>query len=236
MNRPLGQSFRDALVYASQLHQEQIRKGTEGIGGPRSPAIPYIAHLLGVTALVLEHGGRETEAIAALLHDAVEDQGGPPRLAEIEARFGAEVAHIVNACTDGDRWSVGADGSPLLTWRDRKEAYVRHLPKETASVLLVSASDKRHNAQAILDDLRASKRIADTKSAQVAEASLWARFKPGRGATLRYYEALSKAYLAAPATPSHPGLTRLVAEFARTVIDLTTEAGPNDTPCWQLDP
>lgn len=229
----LGESFTNALRYATDLHAEQIRKGTAGIGGEGTPAIPYIAHLLSVCALVLEHGGTRTQAIAALLHDAVEDQGGLPRLADIEARFGAEAAHIVEACTDGDRWSVGADGEPITTWRERKAAYVAHLPEESATVLLVSAADKRHNAQAILDDLRATKRLADTEAATVAEHSLWSRFKPGRGATLRYYEALRDAYLAAPATETHPGLTRLVAEFARVVAELSAEAGANDEPAWQ---
>ncbi|MBC8142808.1 MAG: HD domain-containing protein, partial [Armatimonadetes bacterium] len=217
----LGEPFTNALKYATDLHAAQVRKGTAGIGGEGTPAIPYVAHLLAVTAIVLEHGGTQTQAIAALLHDAVEDHGGLPRLAEIEARFGAEVAHIVEACTDGDR-------QVETSWRDRKIAYVRHLPGESAEVLLVSASDKRHNAQAILDDLRAAKQHADAEAATVAEHSLWARFKPGRGATLRYYEALSDAYLSAPATLTHPGLNRLVAEFAHVVAELSAEAGGND--------
>ncbi len=226
---PLGSRFTEALAYATGLHATQIRKGTQGVGGPGSPAIPYVAHLLGVTALVLEHGGGETEATAALLHDAVEDQGGLPRLADIEARFGPDVAHIVAACTDGDRWSLAEDGTPLLTWRGRKETYVRHLPSESVSVLLVSASDKRHNAQAILDDLRAAKGAAD---AGAAEAGLWSRFKPGRDETLRYYEALAGAYQAAAVTRTHPGLGRLTGEFARVVAELSAEAGPNHSPRW----
>lgn len=223
----LGEPFTNALKYATYLHAAQVRKGTAGIGGEGTPAIPYIAHLLAVTAIVLEHGGTQTQAIAALLHDAVEDQGGLPRLADIKGRFGAEVAQIVEACTDGDR-------EVEMSWRERKQTYVRHLPTESAEVLLVSASDKRHNAQAILDDLRAAKRHADAEAATVAEHSLWNRFKPGRGATLRYYEALSAAYLSAPATVTHPGLTRLVAEFAHTVAELSAEAGANDEPEWAL--
>lgn len=225
----LGAPFADALTYAATLHTTQTRKGTEGIGGVGSPAVPYIAHLMSVCALVIEHGGTQTQAIAALLHDAVEDQGGAAQLATIRARFGDDVAAIVAACTDGDR-TLDTNGNPLLTWHERKEAYVKHLPQETAEVLLVSASDKRHNAQAILDDLRAAKRLADNEAATVAEHALWARFQPGRGDVLRYYEAIAAAYLSAPATLTHPGLTRLVAEYAHTVAELTKKRARTTFP------
>ena len=230
----LSPRFTDALTFATELHTLQTRKGTEGIGGVGTPAIPYIAHLLSVCALVLEHGGTETEAIAALLHDSVEDQGGPPRLQQVAARFGDKVAAIVEACTDGPR-ERGADGTPAPSWRERKQTYVRHLPDEPADVLLVSAADKRHNAQAILDDLRAAKRHGEPDAATVAEAALWVRFKPGRASTLRYYEALAAAYNRAPAVQNHPGLRRLVDEFAATVAELGREAGANDEPPWSFD-
>src|SRR3954468_6220979 len=103
----LTKRFDDAFQYAHTLHQEQTRKGT---------AIPYVSHLLSVAALVIEHGGNEDQAIAALLHDAPEDQGGAKTLADIRVRFGDAVANIVSDCTDS--WT-----EPKLDWRPRKEAY-----------------------------------------------------------------------------------------------------------------
>jgi len=134
----LGDRFTDALAYATGLHARQRRKGTD---------VPYIAHLLGVAAIVLEDGGDEDEAIAALLHDAVEDQGGQPTLAAIRARFGARVAEIVLGCTD-------ADTVPKPPWRWRKEQYIAHVRHASASVRRVSLADKLHNARAILHDQR----------------------------------------------------------------------------------
>src|SRR5690242_18239338 len=118
----LSARFDEALVYASRLHAKQVRKGS---------GIPYIAHLLAVTALVLEHGGGEDEAIAALLHDAIEDQGGDATRQEIRHHFGEVVVEIVNGCSDTDR-------TPKPPWRDRKEAYIAHLHTATPSILLVS--------------------------------------------------------------------------------------------------
>jgi (p)ppGpp synthase/HD superfamily hydrolase len=130
--------FDDAFRYAHALHQHQLRKGT---------TIPYITHLMAVAALVVEHGGDEDQAIAGLLHDAAEDQGGAATLAQIRARFGDAVADIVADCTDA--WT-----EPKPPWRARKEAYLRELPSKPPASLLVSLADKTHNAEAIRFDYR----------------------------------------------------------------------------------
>ena len=147
-----SQRFEQALVLAHQLHANQVRKGT---------TIPYIGHLLAVTAIVIENGGSEDEAIAALLHDAVEDQGGATTREEIRQRFGENVAVIVDGLSDTDQ-------TPKPPWRARKEAYIAHLSEASSSVLLVSLADKIHNAGSILRDLRNE------------GVSVWSRFKGGR--------------------------------------------------------
>ena len=185
--------FEDALQLATQLHANQVRKGTN---------IPYVSHLLAVASMVLEAGGDEDEAIAALLHDAVEDQGGQPVLQDIRQRFGDRVAEIVDGCTD-------AYGEPKPPWRERKEAYIAHLSTASASVLLVSISDKTHNARAILADYR---RIGE---------DLWGRFSGGRDGTLWYYRELVKAYRA----NNLDRLSELVDEFDRIVSALEPAAG-----------
>ena len=134
----LTERFAEAVAYAAELHRDQARKGGE---------IPYLGHLLSVASLVIEAGGSETQAIAALLHDAAEDQGGEETLAEIRGRFGADVAAIVAACSD----SLEASKPP---WRERKQSYLRHLTGEPPEVQLVSLADKLDNARAILRDLR----------------------------------------------------------------------------------
>src|ERR1700746_1675667 len=126
--------FVKALGYAARLHGRQIRKRTER---------PYVGHLLGVTSIVIEYGGDEDMAIAALLHDAVEDQGGAPMLREIRRRFGKRVAHIVDGCTDTDL-------DPKPPWRQRKEDYIAHLRTADADTRLVSAADKLHNVRSIV--------------------------------------------------------------------------------------
>jgi len=146
----LGDRFERALSFATHLHREQCRKGT---------GVPYAAHLLGVASLVLEDGGTEDEAIAALLHDAVEDQGGRARLQEIEHEFGNRVAHIVEGCTD-------TASIPKPRWRTRKEAYVHALASHDGSVRRVALADKLYNARATLLDYR---RLGD---------ELWERFNP----------------------------------------------------------
>jgi len=157
--RPLGKRFERALAYAARLHAAQFRKGTKR---------PYVAHLLGVTSIVLTHGGDKDEAIAALLHDAVEDQGGKPRLREIKRKFGPRVARIVAGCTD-------ADAIPKPPWLQRKKAYLRHLRSADSSTRLVSAADKLYNAREVLNDYRAQ------------GDRVWKRFTGGKAGTLWYY-------------------------------------------------
>ncbi len=134
----LTERFDEALAYASGLHRTQTRKGGD---------IPYVGHLLSVASLVIEGGGTETQAIAALLHDAVEDQGGAPVLADIRAKFGDEVADIVDECSDTDE-------VPKPPWQERKKKYVEHLHYVSEATVLVSLCDKLDNARAILRDYR----------------------------------------------------------------------------------
>ena len=186
----LTHRLEDALAFSRSLHSGHLRKGTE---------VPYLAHLMSVSAIVLEHGGTEDEAIAALLHDAIEDQGGATARAEIEARFGEDVAAIVVGCTDSDE-------TPKPPWRPRKEAYVAHIAGASASVRLVSTADKLHNARAILSDHR-----------EVGDA-LWSRFNVGPEEILWYYRALVNAFTAAGPTPLTRELERAVAELERLAL------------------
>jgi (p)ppGpp synthase/HD superfamily hydrolase len=163
----LGPRFLSAFVFAAEKHAGQGRKAS---------TIPYIAHLMGVASLVLEAGGDEDLAIAALLHDVVEDCGGAPMLKEVRRRFGKRVANIVDGCTD-------ADTNPKPAWRERKESYIRHLKKADPDTRLVSAADKLHNVRSILTDYRD------------AGESIWARFNGGREGTLWYYRALLDEFL-----------------------------------------
>jgi (p)ppGpp synthase/HD superfamily hydrolase len=181
----LSSRFEEALVFAAQLHAKQVRKGT---------SIPYISHLLAVASLVLEYGGNEDEAIAALLHDAIEDQGGVFAREEIRRRFGNTVVDIVDGCTD-------AEVIPKPPWRERKETYIAHVRHAPASVRLVSAADKLHNARSILADYR------------ILGEELWNRFSSGKQGTLWYYHSLVEAYRAAGTSP-------LVEELARTVAEI----------------
>jgi (p)ppGpp synthase/HD superfamily hydrolase len=183
-----SQRFDDALVLAHQLHLDQTRKGT---------TIPYISHLLAVTAIVIENGGTEDEAIAALLHDAVEDAGGDPIRSVIRDRFGATVLEIVEGLTDTDQ-------TPKPPWRARKEAYIAHLGEASSSVLLVSLADKIHNARSILWDLRNE------------GDSVWSRFTSGRDGSLWYYRALVESFRARKQfTPMVDELDRVVSEMER---------------------
>ena len=182
---PLTPRFEEALIYATQLHATQSRKGS---------ATPYIAHLLAVTALVLENGGNEDEAIAALLHDAIEDQGGAATREEIRQRFGNSIVEIVDGCTD-------AEVVPKPPWRPRKEAFLARLREAPASVRLVVAADKLHNARSVLGDYR------------VLGESLWQRFKGGKEGTLWYYRAATDALRAAGTTPLVEELDRVVTEL-----------------------
>jgi (p)ppGpp synthase/HD superfamily hydrolase len=134
----LSERFDEALVYASDLHRTQTRKGGD---------IPYVGHLLSVASLIIEGGGTETQAIAGLLHDAVEDQGGAPVLAEIREKFGDDVATIVDECSD-------TDVVPKPPWKQRKQDYIDHLGEASDATILVSLADKLDNARAILRDFR----------------------------------------------------------------------------------
>jgi GTP pyrophosphokinase len=183
----LSDRFDAALAFAARLHRDQERKGS---------GIPYVAHLLAVASLALEHGADEDEAIAALLHDAVEDQGGAATRAEIARRFGERVASIVEGCSDTNEL-------PKPPWRARKEAYVAHVRGASSSVRLVSASDKLHNARSILADLRTH------------GDALWTRFSGGREGTLWYYRALIEAYRANGSSLLVEELDRVVSEIER---------------------
>lgn len=149
--------LEQAFAYANDLHKDQRRKSTD---------VPYVTHLMAVASLVGEHGGDEDQMIAALLHDAVEDQGGAPVLAEIRKRFGDRVATIVHGCTDTHE-------TPKPPWRARKEAYVRHLHEAEPDVLLVSASDKLHNSRAIVAGLRREGLAHMERFKGKTEGTLW---------------------------------------------------------------
>jgi (p)ppGpp synthase/HD superfamily hydrolase len=184
---PYGKKFEVALEYAARVHRDQTRKGT---------GIPYVTHLLAVASIVGEYGGTEDEVVAALLHDAPEDQGGEARLADIRERFGEEVAGIVAGNTDTYE-------DPKPPWRERKEAYVARIAREPDPVRLVSAADKLHNARSVLADLRA---VGD---------ALWARFNGGKEGTLWYHRALVAAFAAAGSNAVVEELDRVVGEIER---------------------
>ncbi len=170
----LGDRFAAAFSLAFKLHRGQDRKRSEDERD--GPGIPYMAHLMSVAALVLEHGGDEDEAIAGLLHDGPEDQGGQETLDDIRRRFGHRVADVVEACSDTFE-------TPKPKWRPRKQRYLDHLRQATSpSVFLISVADKVHNLRSILEDYR---RIGDR---------LWERFTGKRDGTLWYYGELLKVY------------------------------------------
>jgi (p)ppGpp synthase/HD superfamily hydrolase len=189
----LTDRFAEAAKWAAQIHNDHVRKGSN---------VPYVSHLFAVASLVLEDGGDEDQAIAALLHDAVEDDKAT--LDEVRARFGDEVAAIVDACSD-------TLVNPKPPWRERKQHYIAHLndPHTTDAALRVSNADKVHNARCILADYRA---VGDdlwhrfNQDARSAEAQLW------------YYEQLAKAF-----TQRRPG-NPLATELASLVAQLRAEA------------
>jgi (p)ppGpp synthase/HD superfamily hydrolase len=181
----LSPRFARALQYAAKVHGRQIRKRTSR---------PYIGHLLSVTSIVIEYGGDEDMAIAALLHDAVEDQGGLPRLREIRRKFGERVAHIVDGCTD-------SYAKPKPPWLERKRAYVERVGHEDAEVRLVSASDKLSNTRETLHELR------------VHGDNVFERFAGKKAGTLWYYRALVEAFRKAGSSPLIEELDRAVAEL-----------------------
>ena len=171
----LTERFDRALLYATHVHGGQTRKAT---------TVPYLAHLLAVAATVLEYNGDEEQAIAALLHDAVEDQGGAPRLADIRNRFGDRVARIVAACSDN--LQSAEDDDEKAEWRVRKERYLASLADKPADTLLVTLADKVHNARSILRDLH---------KADIGHA-VWQRFNKPPEETLWYYDSLAIAFQA----------------------------------------
>jgi len=181
--------FEKALIYATRIHGGKLRRKTR---------ISYIGHILGVTAIALEYSANETEAIAALLHDAVEDCGGAKRLRDIERKFGKKVARIVEGCTDTFR-------TPKPPWRERKEIYIAHLKRAAVSTRLVSAADKLHNARAILHNLR-----------QEGD-NLWSRFDGGKEGALWYYRSLVSAF-------REHGSNELIEELDRVVTEIEESA------------
>lgn len=155
----LTKRYAEAVAFASKLHAEQARKTT---------TIPYVSHLLGASSLVLEAGGDEEKAIAALLHDGPEDQGGRKTLKKIHKKFGRRVAHIVEGCSD----SLTKDPEAKEDWRPRKERYIAHLKEADEDTLTVSLADKLHNARAIVSDLMITgpdtwKRFTNTTPKQI---------------------------------------------------------------------
>ena len=187
--------FNEALSFAADLHRDQRRKGS---------GVPYVTHLLSVCALVLEHGGDEDEAIGALLHDAIEDQGhhfsgGVGALREaIASRFGPRALEIVEGCTDSDE-------HPKPPWKERKQRYIEHVKEAPEAVRRVSCADKLHNARSVLSDYRT---LGD---------AVWDRFKGGRHGTLWYYRTLADLFVK---LGPHP----LAEELDRTVSDLERAA------------
>ena len=186
----LGPRFLRAFEFAAKKHAGQTRKAS---------TIPYLAHLMGVASLVLEAGGDEDLAIAALLHDVVEDCGGAPMLKEVRRRFGSRVAKIVDGCTD-------AYETPKPPWHERKVSYISRLKKEDADTRLVSAADKLNNIRSILSDYRA-----------IGE-SVWSRFNGKRDGTLWYYRTLRDEFL-----QSKPN--RITRDFDLAVKELESLTG-----------
>ncbi|MFS8896904.1 HD domain-containing protein [Synechococcus sp. R3-13] len=201
MSTQLTQRFVQAMHYAHRWHASQTRKGT---------GIPYLSHLLAVAAIALEHGADEDEAIAALLHDSLEDgphNTGEPRAQieqQIREHFGERVLQIILGCTDTE--SDGSRGEPKENWKERKTAYLKHLETANASVLLVAASDKLHNARCILRDFR---QLGD---------ELWQRFSAGKEGSLWYYRSLAEIL-----GRRLPG--NLSAELQELVAELQCQAG-----------
>ncbi|MBA3504116.1 MAG: HD domain-containing protein [Myxococcota bacterium] len=194
----LGPRFASALGYVATLHATQLRKGTQ---------TPYVSHLLAVASLAIEYGANEDEAIAALLHDSIEDQGGAEVRRRITALFGQAVADIVEGCTD-------TDVMPKPPWRERKERYIAHVSDTSPSIRLVSMCDKLHNARSLIMDLRGKR------------ADLWSRFSAGRDETCWYYRQLVTVFRSTLAKdpPSSLRMNELLEELDHTVEILERES------------
>ncbi len=186
--------FQGALCYAFALHNEQSRKGTD-------PSIPYFSHLIAVTSIVLDNGGNEDEAIAALLHDAVEDQGGMPTLCKIQQLFGNNVAEIVDGCTD-------SHSNPKPPWEERKVKHLARLQTAPPSVILVSIADKLHNASSVLRDYEQKGDL------------VWERFKGGKSGTLWHHRELLKIF---HQRGFFPALTTQYQTVVEKLLSITAE-------------
>ena len=180
----LSERLSQALAIAIEAHNGQFRKET---------TIPYIAHPMAVASIALEYGADEDQAMAALLHDAVED-GGAKYAEIIRSKFGDRVADIVNGCTDG----VPDNNGIKPPWKQRKESYIAHLKSAPDDVLLVSGSDKLHNARAIVSDL------------QNIGLRVFDRFSSSKTDTLWYYQSLADIFKARN-TPTAKALSESVA-------------------------
>ena len=193
----LGEHFDRAFALASELHRNHVRNGTN---------VPYLSHLMSVAALVLEDGGDECEAIAALLHDALEDHGDRITATELEAKFGPKVCTLVVACTDTPPDFSGGTKSP---WKPRKLAYIAHVASGAVPTR-VSLADKLHNARSILRDHR------------LEDEAVWDRFSAEKSDTLWYYRELAGAYRQAGAEGF------MIEEFERVLGKLEKRAGEAD--------
>lgn len=191
----LTHQYTAALVYCAEIHAGQQRKGS---------STPYLAHLLSVSALVLEDGGDETEAIAALLHDSLEDQPGRTSREEIRRRFGERVAQLVVACTDTP---PDYQGGPKPPWRERKERYLKHIQEGAGGAIRIVMADKLHNARTMLADYRRE------------GESLWKIFNAGKADQLWFYQSIVAAFEQSGAQ----GL--LFDEFRRAVAELVHLVG-----------
>ena len=164
----LTERFHLAVKYATFWHRHQVRKSTD---------LTYILHPLGVASLVLEAGGNEDEAIAALLHDVPEDCGGQVMLDEIEALFGPRVAEIVAGCSD----TLVEDRANKAPWRNRKSDHINHIRNsDDKGLYLVTGADKLHNARSIVTDL------------QISGQDVWNRFNATQDDILWYYTEMLK--------------------------------------------
>jgi (p)ppGpp synthase/HD superfamily hydrolase len=198
----IGKKFNQAFLFAARMHAAQKKKGTD---------VPYLFHLMGVASLVLEAGGDEDMAVAALLHDVVEDCGGVPMLKEVRRRFGERVAHIVDGCTD-------AYTTPKPPWRERKEQYIQRLRDEDDEVRLVSAADKLHNLRSILVDYR-----------ELGEP-FWERFNGKREGTLWYYRTLTGEFLRRKPNRITSELARVLGQLEELVGSLgDLDSGKNSS-------
>lgn len=184
----LSTRFEAALVYATQLHANQVRKGS---------GVPYISHLLSVAALVLEDGGDEDQAIAALLHDAIEDQGGTKTREEIRQRFGEKVVSIVDGCTEDETL-------PKPPWKERKLNYLEKMRFASSEIRRVALADKLHNARSIVADWE-----------QEGE-KVWHRFKGGKEGTLWFYRSFLEIYQQKVSNSFTQELARLISRLEVT--------------------